>query len=138
MPYTINSHIDTVMHTLTGNAPTAMQDAAEIAVEAIQNQILYGYNTPHGKDGHTEIVDTGRLFDSITAEVEKTSENAWTTTAGASSQAGRMEPVDYAVYVHEGTAKLEGRPFITDALSDETVQQRIEQAFVDDLKQGFE
>jgi hypothetical protein len=49
-----------------------------------------------------------------------------------------MEPVDYAVYVHEGTSKLEGRPFITDALSDETVQQRIEQAFVDDLKQGLE
>lgn len=138
MPYTFNSHLDVVMHTLEGNADRACDAAKGIIINAIQDKMLYGYSTPHGRDGHTEILDTGRLFDSITAEVSKDSQNTWTVTAGASSQAGRQEPVDYAVYVHEGTAKLAGRPFITDALTDETVQQSIEQAFVDDLKQGFE
>ena len=135
--YTIKSHLDAVMYTLEGNAEAACNEVREICIEAIQNQILYGYHTPHGRDGHTEIVDTGRLFDSITADTRKVSQNTWEVSAGASSEAGRMEDVSYARYVHEGTAKLVGRPFIRDALINEETQSRVEQAFVDDLSQGF-
>lgn len=138
MAYTLKNHLDTVLHTLDGNAPVAMQKAGEIAVEAIQKKMLYGYQTPHGRDHHTEIVDTGRLFDSITADVQHVSQNTWVTTAGASSEAGRMEDVSYAGYVHDGTAKLEGRPFIRDALFDQETQKAIEQEFVTELRNGFE
>ena len=134
--YTFRSYLDVVMRTLEGNAENACKVVATIAQEAIQNKILYGYQIPHGKDGHTEIVDTGRLFDSITAEVEKVSENTWEVAAGASSEAGRMEDVSYARYVHEGTEKLVGRPFVRDALMDEETQEKITNAFVDELKKG--
>lgn len=134
--YTFRSHLDVVMRTLEGNAENACKAVAAIAQEAIQNKILYGYQIPHGKDGHTEIVDTGRLFDSITAEVEKVSENTWEVAAGASNEAGRMEDVSYARYVHEGTEKLTGRPFVRDALMDEETQEKITNAFVDELKKG--
>lgn len=70
--------------------------------------MLYGYHTPHGKDGHTEIVDTGALFDSIEAETKKSSMNAYTTNVGSS--------LKYASYVHDGTSKLQGRPFISDGI----------------------
>lgn len=135
--YTFSNHVDTVMYTLTGNAQTASEDAADAAVDAIQHQMLYGYKIPHGRDHHTEILDTGRLFDSIVAEVVKVSENTWETRAGASNEAGRMEDVSYAVYVHDGTSKMSARPFIRDALMDEEFQNRIQQIFVDDLRQGF-
>ena len=79
-------------------------------VEAVQEKILYGYNEPHGKDGHTEIVDTGRLFDSIDAEVKRVSQNTVDISVGATGDTA------YAVYVHNGTRKLKGRPFITDGV----------------------
>lgn len=136
--FTFSDYSSVIMHTLRGNADEACEKAKELAVEAIQEKILYGYSTPHGRDGHTEIVDTGRLFDSITAEVVKESENLWTVQAGASSEAGRRENVDYAVYVHEGTYKLEARPFITDAVTDEEFKKALEWLFVTDLKQNLE
>ena len=52
--------------------------------------------------------DTGRLFDSIDADVSRDSQNAFTVSVGANTP--------YAVYVHEGTYKLKGRAFITDAV----------------------
>ena len=82
---------------------------AKDVVDAIQYQILYGYKDRHGSDGHTEIVETGALFDSIKAEVKKVSQNALDITAGSDK--------DYAVFVHNGTRKLKGRPFITDGIN---------------------
>lgn len=79
-------------------------------VEAVQEKILYGYSDPHGKDGHTEIVDTGRLFDSIDAEVKRVSQNTVDIRVGATGN------TPYAVYVHNGTRKLKGRPFIRDGV----------------------
>lgn len=83
---------------------------AQICVDAIQEKMLYGYHTPHGEDGHTEIVDTGALFDSIQASAKRQSQNLVTVTASAGT--------DYASYVHNGTYKLEGRPFITDGVTE--------------------
>lgn len=87
----------------------ATDSMAKDVVDAIQYQILYGYKDRHGADGHTEIVDTGALFDSIKAEVRKSSQNTYDITAGTDK--------DYAVYVHNGTRKLKGRRFITDGIN---------------------
>ena len=95
-----------VLRQIGTNSQTAMQSAASMLVEAVQEQILYGYHTPHGRPPHTEIVDTGRLFESIAAEVKRDSQNAYSADVGTD--------VPYAIYVHDGTSKLEGRPFITD------------------------
>lgn len=99
----------------------AAQQLKTELVEAVQEKILYGYNDPHGDDGHTEIVDTGRLFDSIDAEVKRDSQNTVTVTVGSTGD------TPYAIFVHNGTRKLKGRPFITDAI--QAMRRRIREVF---------
>lgn len=109
------------MPTFTDNSPIVFgklrgalgrigADWQEIVVESIQEKMLYGYHEPHGEDGHTEILDTGALFDSITARVSKQSQNLIEVQATGGTE--------YASYVHQGTYKLHGRPFITDGINE--------------------
>lgn len=99
---------DVILRRVASNSQAAMKAVSEIMVEAVEEKILYGYKDVHGNPPHTEIVDTGRLFDSIEADVSRDSQNAFTVSVGANTP--------YAVYVHEGTYKLKGRAFITDAV----------------------
>ena len=103
---------DIILRKVASNAETAMEQVAEMLIEAVQEQMLYGYSDVHGNPPHTEIVDTGRLFDSIDAEAKRASQNAFSVTVGAGTS--------YARYVHEGTYKLKGRPFVTDAVMGKT------------------
>lgn len=104
------SNINAIMARLRGNNSNAARQASEQAVEAVQWQILYGYQDVHGlpDNPHTEIVDTGRLFDSIQGEVKRTGQNTIGIAVGTN--------VPYACYVHDGTYKLAGRPFLYDAI----------------------
>lgn len=101
---------DIILKKVASNCQEAMEMVGELLVDAVQEKILYGYNDPHGNPPHTEIVDTGALFDSIDAEATRASQNAFEVSVGAG--------VSYAGYVHNGTYKLKGRPFITDAVMD--------------------
>lgn len=100
-----------VLRRVQGNMRQAVVNAGEIARDAVQYQMLWGYHDVHGlpDNPHTEIVDTGRLFDSIQAQVNPISANVYQTVVGTD--------VPYAIYVHEGTYKLKGRPFITDGIN---------------------
>lgn len=99
---------DFVLRKLASNAQAAMEQVGEMLVEAVQGKILYGYSDVHGNPPHTEIVDTGALFDSIEADASRASQNTFSTAVGTD--------VPYAGYVHNGTSKLKGRAFITDAV----------------------
>ena len=99
---------DVILRRVASNSQAAMKAVSEMLVEAVEEKILYGYKDVHGNPPHTEIVDTGRLFDSIEADVSRDSQNAFTVSVGANTP--------YAIYVHEGTYKLKGRAFITDAV----------------------
>lgn len=99
---------DVILRRVASNSQAAMKAVSEMLVEAVEEKILYGYKDVHGNPPHTEIVDTGRLFDSIDADVSRDSQNAFTVSVGANTP--------YATYVHEGTYKLKGRAFITDAV----------------------
>lgn len=125
--YTFQDNSDIVLRKVGTNSRSAMDKAAEIMVESIQEKILYGYHDVHGNPPHTEIVDTGRLFDSIKAQVRRTSQNAYATEAGTD--------VPYAIYVHDGTRKLKGRPFITDGIL--AAQPELKKILSEELKQGF-
>lgn len=126
---------DTILRQIRNNADSAMAQIGDILVEAVQNKILYGYHDVHGlpHNPHTEIVDTERLFDSIDASVRRVSQNAVTTTVGANTP--------YAHYVHDGTryhdgtSKLKGRPFITDAVQDS--QEEIRRILTGTLPNGL-
>lgn len=121
------SHVDAVLNKLNANAQKCMPLIGQAVVESVQEQMLYGYHTPHGPDGHTEIVDTGRLFDSIQAEVQQASQNAFTVNVGTD--------VEYAPYVHDGTWKLEGRPFLRDGALNSAEKQ--EEIYRQVLPEGF-
>lgn len=112
MQFTFKDNSVEVMKRLSHAIDGAAQTVEADLVEAVQDKILYGYKDPHGADGHTEIVDTGRLFDSIQAEVKRVSQNTVDVTVGSTGS------TPYAVYVHNGTRKLKGRPFITDAINE--------------------
>lgn len=111
---------DIVLKALYRAMKEATDQMAVIARDAVQNQILFGYKDPHGEDGHTEIVETGRLFDSINAKVSVASQNTYGVTVGTD--------VPYAKYVHEGTRKLKARRFIKDGLT--KANSKLEQAAI--------
>lgn len=147
MDVVFRSNLDLVMKTLRENNEEAGRIASEIIVESVQNKILYGYKEPHGRPPHTEIVDTGKLFDSIQAEVKKVSQNLVSVSAGSE--------LEYSKYVHDGytqpaglkfqdkdgnwyTTKgghINGRPFMADGLQD--AKPEIENAVGEAWKRGF-
>lgn len=87
-------------------------------VEAVEDRIHNGYNDPHGEDGHTEIYDTGTLLDSITYTAERTGDQQYEIVFGADMTPVNRSGQPYAIYVHDGTSKLHGRPFLRDAVND--------------------
>lgn len=101
---------DFVLRQVASNATEAMEKVGELMVEAVQGKILYGYSDMHGDPPHTEIVETGALFDSIEASAGRASQNTFAVSVGTN--------IPYAGYVHDGTSKLKGRAFITDAAMD--------------------
>ena len=114
------SSADYVMDNVRGALKKASAELEEETVEWVQEKMLYGYSDPHGPDGHTEIYQSGDTINSVEAKPEGASQNAFTIRVGVKT--------DYAVYVHNGTRKLKGRPFLRDALIDNTdkVKQIIE------------
>lgn len=116
-----------VLKKMDANATQAMEAVSEVLVEAVQEKMLYGYHTPHGNPPHTEIVDTGALFDSIEASPGKASQNTYGVAVGTNKS--------YASYVHDGTSKLAGRPFIRDGVMDST--DRIREVLQSIIPNGF-
>ena len=107
--YVFKDNTELVLNALASATKEGAQKMADCAVDSVQYQILYGYKDPHGDDGHTEIVDTGALFDSIKGDVKRQSQNLYTIPVGTDRP--------YAVYVHNGTRYLKARRFITDGIN---------------------
>lgn len=116
-----------ILNKVSENSKRAIRAAGNRAVEMVKEKILYGYNEPHGNDGHTEIVDTGALYDSIRSESKRISQNAYSVDVGTD--------LPYAKYVHEGTRKLRGRAFIRDAIRDGADELR--EIIGNDLQKGL-
>lgn len=116
-----------ILNKVSENSKRAIRAAGNRAVEMVKEKILCGYNEPHGNDGHTEIVDTGALYDSIRSESKRISQNAYSVDVGTD--------LPYAKYVHEGTHKLRGRAFIRDAIRDGADELR--EIIGNDLQKGL-
>lgn len=110
--FTFKDNSTQVFKAVIGQMDDAADQLKQELVEAVQTKMLYGYKDRHGPDGHTEIVDTGRLFDSIDANVQRVSQNAVDIEVGSND-------VPYAIFVHNGTRKLKGRPFIRDTMREQ-------------------
>lgn len=127
MAVRFEDHSTEVLRRVRGNLKNAAVDVGDIARDAVQMKMLYGYNDVHGNPPHTEIVDTGRLFDSIEGQVKAVNANVYQTSVGTD--------VPYAEYVHEGTSRLKGRPFITDGILDS--RDEIQTAIREALRRGM-
>jgi hypothetical protein len=127
MAVRFEDHSTEVLRRVQGNLKKAAIDVGDIARDAVQEKMLWGYHDVHGNPPHTEIVDTGRLFDSIEGQVKAVNANVYQTSVGTD--------VPYAEYVHEGTYKLKGRPFITDGILDS--RDEIQTAIREALRRGM-
>lgn len=118
-----------VLRRVRGNLKAAASDVGDIARDAVQEKMLWGYKDVHGlpNNPHTEIVDTGRLFDSIEGSVNVINASVYQTVVGTD--------VEYAEYVHEGTSRLKGRPFITDGILES--RDEIKAAIQQNLRKGM-
>lgn len=127
MSVRFEDHSTEVLRRVQGNLKKAAIDVGDIARDAVQEKMLWGYHDVHGNPPHTEIVDTGRLFDSIEGQVKAVNANVYQTSVGTD--------VPYAEYVHEGTYKLKGRPFITDGIMES--REEIQTAIREALRRGM-
>ena len=127
MAVRFEDHSTEVLRRVQGNLKKAAIDVGDIARDAVQEKMLWGYHDVHGNPPHTEIVDTGRLFDSIEGQLKAVNANVYQTSVGTD--------VPYAEYVHEGTYKLKGRPFITDGIMES--REEIQTAIREALRRGM-
>lgn len=93
--YTDNSL--SVKKQLNNNILNALHAMGAAGVECIREQMRSGYGKP--------IHQTGALENSITYEIDA---EAQQVIVGS--------PLECAEYVHEGTAKMPGRPFVRDGI----------------------
>lgn len=130
----LNDHSDAVLAQMDANVERALTAMGIKAVGLIVRQMESGYTTPHKNrahgttsDGgtHTAIRETGDLMRDVSYEVGNS--GAGTVDVGNS--------LEYGVFIHEGTSRLESRPYIRDALTNGAEElQRVASAY---LKMGM-
>lgn len=117
---TLKDNSDKVLAQLKANKKAALTAMGVKAVNLILKQMQQGYGKP--------IRQTGDLMRDVDFEVERS--GADTVDVGNS--------LKYGPYVHEGTYKMAGRPYIRDALTSQNGKTQLQSAGSTELKKGFE
>lgn len=115
-----------IMDQMANNIDVALDYIGQDLVTAAQYMMLYGYSKPH-KHRHTGITDT-KIYDTGALYKDLKAQKDWyydTVHVGNS--------LPYAVFVHEGTRKVEARPYLEDAL----YIADIEDAAIEFLRKGI-
>lgn len=108
-----------VLTQLNGNTQAALDAMGAKAVNLILYQMRQGYGKP--------IRQTGDLQRDVRYEVEASGKN--TVDVG--------NTLKYAPFVHEGTYKMQGRPYIRSALSGSAQTSKLKEVAEEYLKKGF-
>lgn len=108
-----------ILTQLDGNVERALEAMGVKAVNLILYQMQRGYGKP--------IRQTGELQRDVNHDVN---------TAAQSVTVGNSK--EYAPFVHEGTSKMEGRPYIRDALTGENHISQLRKVAEAYLKEGFD
>lgn len=117
---TLKSNASLIKTKLNGNIKTALTAMGTEAVGMIVDQMQTGYGAPIRK--------TGDLMRDVSYEVERSGEN--TVDAG--------NTLEYGPYVHDGTSRVAGRPYVRDALTKASNVDRLKEVTAEYLKKGFE
>lgn len=116
----LDSNVGEFLARLRSALEKASTATGHVAVELVTDQMLIGYDRPIWK--------TGDLVRSITAHVSE--ENGEIVIDVGSN-------MEYAPYVHEGTYKTPGRPFLRDALLSSLGQQALKEVFEEQIASAF-
>lgn len=111
-------HSDSVISRLRGNIRAALTAMGAKAAGLTVGNMESGYGKP--------IRQTGNLMRDVSYEVENSGEN--TVDVG--------NTLEYSVFVHEGTCKMAGRPYLRDAIMNG--RDALGQAAAAALRQGME
>ena len=114
---TFNDNSGRLLSQMQGNARRALTAMGTKAVGLTVQKMQSGYGRP--------IRQTGNLMRDVAYEVERSGKN--TVDIGNS--------LEYGPFVHEGTYKMAGRPYLRDALT--KGRDALQQAAAAQLKQGF-
>lgn len=107
-----------VLAQLNSNASRATLAVGTKAVNLILWQMRQGYGDPIRKTGDLQRDVNFEVVDSVTVNVGNS--------------------LEYAPYVHDGTRKMQGRPYIRDALMSRDNQRKLQRVYEQYLKQGFD
>ena len=114
----ITNNTDKVLTVLKGNINAALHAMGVKAVNLILYQMRRGYGRPIRK--------TGDLQRDVSYEVGNSGEN--TVDVG--------NTLNYATFVHDGTRKMAGRPYIRDAIMDK--RDVLEKVAAECIKKGLD
>jgi hypothetical protein len=111
---------DKVLAQLEGNKEAALNAIGTKAVNLIMWQMQQGYGKP--------IRQTGDLQRDVQFEIERSGPD--TVDVG--------NTLKYAPFVHDGTSRMKGRPYIADGLNGEDHKKQLQKVAGDAIKIGFE
>ncbi len=114
----ITNNADKILAQMRQNINGALHAMGIKAVYLMSRKMKHGYGRPIHKTGH--------LQQDVTYEVEN----------GQANSVDVGNTLNYATFVHEGTWKMAGRPYIRDAIIDG--RAALEKAAADELKKGIE
>ena len=117
--YVFTDNSGKILTQLDGNVERALEAMGVKAVNLILYQMQRGYGEP--------IRQTGELQRDVNHDVN---------TASRSVTVGNSK--EYAPFVHDGTSKMEGRPYIRDALTGENHVNQLRKVAEAYLKEGFD
>lgn len=106
-----------VLSQLNSNASRATLAVGTKAVNLILWQMRQGYGKAIRDTGDLQRDVNYQVIDDVTVEVGNS--------------------LEYAPYVHDGTRKMAGRPYIQDALMSRDNQRKLQRVYEQYLKQGF-
>lgn len=110
-------HTAEVLAKMQGNVKKALAALGTEAVGLIQDQMQTGYEKPIWKTGDLQ------------RDVNYSVENSGPGTVDVGNS------LEYAPFVHDGTRRMKGRPYIRDALNEGA--DRLKQVVEENLKEGF-
>jgi hypothetical protein len=109
-----------VLSQLNANKKAALEAMGVKAVNLILWQMQQGYGKP--------IRQTGDLQRDVQFEIERSGPD--TVDVG--------NTLKYAPFVHDGTSRMKGRPYIADGLNGEDHKKQLQKVAGDAIKIGFE
>ena len=117
--YVFTDNSGKILTQLDGNVERALEAMGVKAVNLILCQMRQGYGKPIRKKGD--------LQRDVNYEVDLGTKSV---TVGNS--------LEYAPHVHDGTSKMEGRPYIRDALTGESHTSQLRKVAEAYLQEGFD